>query len=75
MIFHGLRRYGYYELAEELAYRTRVMALREDEMREFHDAELGLDPTVLMVADISPDKRPIEVLRDYLDPSLPSRFS
>ena len=42
MVFHGLRRYGYGELAEELAYRTCAMALNEETTREFYNAETGV---------------------------------
>ncbi|MEM6391580.1 MAG: trehalase family glycosidase [Planctomycetota bacterium] len=42
MVFQGLRRYGRTELAEELAYRTAEMALRETTTREFYNAETGV---------------------------------
>jgi neutral trehalase len=42
MLFQGLRRYGRTQLAEELAYRTAEMALRETTTREFYNAETGV---------------------------------
>ena len=48
MVFQGLRRYGYDDIAEDLAYRTCAMALNEATTREFYNAETGtgqgLDP-------------------------------
>ncbi|BAM03056.1 MGH1-like glycoside hydrolase domain-containing protein [Phycisphaera mikurensis] len=48
MVFHGLRRYGFDDVAEDLAYRTCAMALNEATTREFYNAETGagqgLDP-------------------------------
>ncbi|MEM6332286.1 MAG: trehalase family glycosidase [Planctomycetota bacterium] len=42
MVFQGLRRYGRTQLAEDLAYRTAEMALREATTREFYNAETGV---------------------------------
>jgi neutral trehalase len=40
-VFHGLMRLGYTEIAEQLAYRTFEMALREETTREYYNAETG----------------------------------
>jgi neutral trehalase len=42
MVFQGLRRCGFDDLAGTLAYRTCEMALREDALREFYNAETGV---------------------------------
>ena len=42
MIFHGLMRYGYKDLARDLAYRTFHMALDENPVtREYYDSDTG----------------------------------
>ena len=41
MIFHGLLKYGFTKEAEQLAYRTFEMVLREEQTREFYNAENG----------------------------------
>ena len=42
MIFHGLVRYGYKEIAKDLAYRTFRLALDANEVtREYYDSDTG----------------------------------
>jgi hypothetical protein len=40
-VFHGLMRLGYTDIAEQLAYRTFEMVLREETTREYYNAETG----------------------------------
>lgn len=42
MVFHGLRKSGYNELAKELAYKTFDLVLSEETTREYYDAETGV---------------------------------
>ncbi|MGC8553710.1 MAG: MGH1-like glycoside hydrolase domain-containing protein [Phycisphaerae bacterium] len=48
MIFHGLMRYGYFNAARQLAYRTCQMALKSAQTREYYNSQtgagLGRDP-------------------------------
>jgi len=41
MIFHGLMRYGYKEVARELAYKTFEMLMLETATREYYNSETG----------------------------------
>jgi len=41
MVFQGLRRQGFAELAEKLAYRTFEMTIGEETTREYYNAETG----------------------------------
>ena len=42
MVFHGLLRYGFKNVARDLAYRTFKMALDENPMtREYYDSDTG----------------------------------
>lgn len=40
-VFHGLMKYGYMEVAKELAYKTFEMVLNEEDTREYYNAETG----------------------------------
>ena len=42
MVFHGLLKHGYTDIAEDLAYKTFEMALRETSTREYYNAETGV---------------------------------
>jgi hypothetical protein len=42
MVFHGLLKHGYTEIAEDLAYKTFEMVLRETSTREYYNAETGV---------------------------------
>lgn len=41
MVFQGLKKYGYKKEAQELALKSFEMALREEETREYYNAETG----------------------------------
>jgi len=41
IIFHGLIRYGYKDLARQLAYQTLALALANPTTREFYDSKTG----------------------------------
>jgi putative isomerase len=41
MLFHGLLKQGYREVAEDLAYKTFWMVLNEEATREYYNAETG----------------------------------
>jgi len=42
MIFHGLRRHGFDDIARELAYKTFDLALSEADTREYYNGETGV---------------------------------
>ena len=42
MLFHGLMKQGYKELAGELAYRTFDLVISEETTREYYDSETGI---------------------------------
>ena len=41
MVFHGLMQYGYTEIAKELVEKTFKMVLKQEETREYFNAETG----------------------------------
>ena len=42
MVFQGLRKYGYNDIARELAYQTFDMVLSEETTREYYNGETGV---------------------------------
>jgi putative isomerase len=42
MVFQGLRKYGYNDVAKELAYKTFDLVLSEEATREYFDGETGI---------------------------------